>query len=96
MAVRTRDEIISAITARLGDDHSDEALAIIEDVTDTFDSMKPNGEDWKKKYEDNDKQWRQRYRDRFMNPDKQDDDLDDKGDEGSTKKLTFENLFKEG
>lgn len=36
MAVRTREEIIAQISARMGDDTSDEAIALIEDVTDTL------------------------------------------------------------
>lgn len=67
MAVRTRDEILSAIRSRLGDDTSDEALTIIEDIDDTFRDYETRmGEDWKSRYDELDTQWRKRYRDRFF------------------------------
>ena len=67
MAVRTRDEILAAVRSRLGDDTSDDALAIIEDIDDTFkDYETRTGEDWKSKYDELDAQWRKRYRDRFF------------------------------
>lgn len=67
MAVRTRDEILAAIRSRLGDDTSDDALTIIEDIDDTFkDYETRTGEDWKSKYDELDAQWRKRYRDRFF------------------------------
>lgn len=67
MAVRTRDEILAAIRSRLGDDTSDDALAIIEDVDDTFkDYEVRTSDDWKSKYDELDADWRKRYRDRFF------------------------------
>ena len=67
MAVRKKDELLSAIRARLGDDTSDEALSLIEDFHDTLNDYDSRvGEDWKSKYEENDKTWRQKYRDRFF------------------------------
>ena len=67
MAVRNREEILAAIRARLGDDTSDDALAIIEDVDDTFkDYETRTSEDWKSKYDELDADWRKRYRDRFF------------------------------
>lgn len=93
MAVKTREEIMNAVRARIGEDTSDEALAFIEDVSDTLESMSnSDSENWKKKYEDNDAQWRQKYRDRFYSGGSDDDDIEQPED----KPLTFENLFKEG
>lgn len=100
--VLSREELISRITARIGDDTSDEALALLEDATDTLEEMSkganPDGTDWKQKYEDNDKSWRERYKKRFMTGDKNLDPPDDggeggnKGDDNAPK--TFEELFK--
>lgn len=93
MAVKTREEIMNAVRARIGEDTSDEALAFIEDVSDTLASMSNSeSENWKKKYEDNDALWRQKYRDRFYSGGSDDDDPEQPED----KPLTFENLFKEG
>ena len=103
MAVRTRDEILAALRARLGDDTSDDALAIIEDVDDTFkDYETRSSEDWKSKYYELDSTWRKRYRDRFFQkPDDKettpedvvDDNEEDLKEESETK--SFDELFEE-
>lgn len=92
MAIKSIDEIMGAIRARVGDDTSDEAIALVEDVSDTLNSLS-TGEDWKQKYEDNDAEWRKKYRDRFFNPDKP-VDIDPEPDP-EPERLTFEKLFKE-
>lgn len=100
MAVKTMEELMESVRTRLGDDQSDEALALLEDISDTYSDMQSRtsgGEDWKKKYEENDAEWRQKYRDRFFNKSNNNDD--DDGDDGggnSNKPLTFDELFKEG
>lgn len=97
MAIRSKDELMNSIRGRIGDDTSDEALALIEDIQDTIidfeNRANGDGTDWKKKYEDNDKEWRTKYRDRFFSGGVTDDN-----DEPPTapKKLTFDELFKEG
>lgn len=105
MAVLTKEQLLDKLKAKLGEDTSDEALALIEDVTDTCTDYENKGKDttdWKKKYEDNDKNWRQKYRDRFFSAKKDDDKGgdgdDDDDDNGDDKKepLTYDNLFKEG
>lgn len=97
MAVRTRDEILNAIRARIGDDTSDEAIALVEDVTDTLADMENrasgDGENWRERYEENDRQWREKYRDRFFS--KTDDKDDDKDDDEKKKPMSFDELFKE-
>lgn len=64
--IKTKDELISAISAKLGDD--EESLEILENFSDTYDDMhtKIGGVDWKAKYEENDAAWRKRYKERFM------------------------------
>ena len=100
MAVKTIEELMESVRTRLGDDQSDEALALLEDISDTYGDMQSRtsgGEDWKKKYEENDAEWRQKYRDRFF--DKSNNNDDDDGDDAggnSNKPLTFDELFKEG
>ena len=103
MAVRTRDEILSAIRSRLGDDTSDDALTIIEDIDDTFkDYETRTGEDWKSKYDELDAQWRKRYRDRCLQKadneettpeDVKDDNEEDLKEESEVK--DFDELFTE-
>lgn len=100
MAVRTREELLEAVRARLGDDTSDEAIALVEDISDTMgDYEERAGEDWEQKYKDNDAAWRQRYRDRFFGTGAADDEgerpagpLPDDPEEDKSPK-TFEELF---
>lgn len=96
MAVKTRDEILTAIKDRLGDDTSDEALNFIEDVTDTlndYESRTSGESNWKKKYEDNDKMWRQKYKDRFFNTSGEDASSNEDDFEEEKKPMTFDDLF---
>lgn len=100
MAIKTKEDIMQAINNALGDDKSDEAISLVEDISDTFDDMQSrangDGTDWKAKYEENDEAWRKKYKDRFFNSDGKGDD-DGKNDGGEEDKpLTYENLFKEG
>lgn len=103
MAVRTRDEIMEAIKARLGDDTSDEALAIIEDVNDTFSDYETRStDDWKSKYDELDANWRKRYRDRFFQSpgdketDKEEVVSDNEKDlKGEGEEKSFDSLFEE-
>lgn len=96
MAQRTKEELLASIHTVVGDNNSDEALTLIEDITDTYDGLSANNsEDWKKKYEDNDKAWRAKYRERFFSG--KEDEIDEEIEEENTReKYRYENLFKEG
>lgn len=103
MAVRTREELINLISNRIGEDTSDEAISLLEDVTDTINDyenrISPDGVDWKQKYNDNDSAWRRKYKERFSqaiptaatNP--QTPDINTPIDEPQ-KPLEYESLFK--
>ena len=68
MAVKTREEIMEAIRKRIGEDTSDEAISLLEDVTDTFadyETKVADKTDWKAKYDEMDANWRKKYMDRF-------------------------------
>ena len=96
--VKTKDEILNAIKERFGEDTSDETLSLIEDVSDTLDDYETktnDSTDWKTKYEENDKTWRERYRDRFFSGETDNDNLEepDDIDDDTPTKRTFEDLF---
>lgn len=106
MAVRTRDEIIELVRGRIGDDTSDEALALLEDVTDTMDDFVNRANDpekWRERYNKLDQEWRQRYRDRFTDDSvnlgseerkERREERKERREDGETI-LTYEDLFKE-
>ena len=94
--VKTKDEILEAIKAKIGEDTSDEAIALLEDVTDTlndYDNKANTDTDWKAKYEENDKEWRKRYTDRFFN--KGEDDEGNLTSLSPTTQDRYMRLFKE-
>lgn len=90
MAVKTVDEIMAKVRERIGEDDSDEAIRFIEDISDTLESFS-NAEDWKTKYEENDKKWREKYRDRFFTSKEEVEDDIEEPEEKEKKK--FEDLF---
>jgi hypothetical protein len=89
MSVKSIDEILNAVKERVGDDTSDSAISFVEDISDTLNSLSEQ-ENWKQKYEQNDREWRKKYRDRFLSGESSSDD-DDSGDENEP--LTYEKLF---
>lgn len=99
MAVKTKEELLESIKGLLADDASDESIALLEDISDSFDEQKTKTEteDWKKKYEENDREWRKKYRDRFFSTGSEDvpqpRELQPEPDNSPKK---FEDLFKEG
>lgn len=97
MAVKTREELLDIIKAKVGDDTSDETIAFIEDITDTLADYEgkianSENEDWKTKYEENDKMWREKYRERFFSKNV---DVDEEIEDDGTKQLSYEDLFEE-
>lgn len=59
------------VNAIVGGNTSDEALSFLDDMQDTYNDMEKriedaNGQDWKKKYEENDALWRAKYKHRFF------------------------------
>lgn len=94
MSVVDKESLLGRINTVFGENTSDEALSIIEDISDTFgdyDSRLADQTDYKKKYEDNDAEWRKKYRDRFMSgtdSPHNDDETD------PPKQLRYEDLFK--
>ena len=98
MAVRTKDELLEIIKGRIGDDSSDETISFLEDITDTLSDYEEKAtnsdtEDWKTKYEENDKMWREKYRERFFSKEVEKEDEDFEEDE--VKSLSYDDLFEE-
>ncbi len=93
--VKTKEEILEQIKARLGEDTSDEALSFIEDITDTltdYETRTNDTTDWKQKYEDNDKQWRERYKERFFSGETVEEEEEEQAE--TEPPLSFDDLFK--
>ena len=97
MAILSKDDFLARIKERIGEDSSDEAIAFIEDMTDTFDDLSTKASDntdWKTKYEENDAKWRAKYTERFMKPSDDETDPLVPAEVRDTSPKTFEELFK--
>lgn len=94
MAVLKKEDLLNAIKEIVGDDTSDDTITFIENVTDTINDLESksnDSEDWKTKYEENDKAWREKYRNRFFG---NKEDFEEKEEDEDKTIKTFEDLFK--
>ena len=104
MAVLKKEDFMSRLQERIGDDTSDEAMQFIEDMTDTFNDFETrssglNDEQWQSRIDELDKSWREKYKARFFNTETTPDDVkanqeDDVKDDENIEK-TFDDLFEE-
>lgn len=96
MAVKTREELLESIRARVGEQTDDETISFLEDVTDTLTDLetRANGDDenWEQRYKDNDVEWRKKYTERFFSSEPTDPPEPKEPTETTPK--TFEDLFK--
>lgn len=99
MSVVSKESLLERIRNMTGEENaeSDESISLLEDLSDTFEDLYSQvlqAGDYKKKYEENDAEWRKRYHDRFFSDVEEttikEDDKDD-----DVEKKTFESLFKE-
>lgn len=97
--VRSKDEILEYLKGKMGDEPDDESIAFLEDVTDTisdYEAKVADTEDWKSKYETNDKEWRKKYTERFFSNEPEDTPDPDPADpDEKHEPMSFEDLFTE-
>lgn len=95
--IRNPKELLAAISARVGDDVSEEALQLLEDATDTLTdyetraaSAPTDGIDWQGKYND----LAERYKTRFLTgAEVMEDQKEDMEKDSAAESMTFEKLF---
>lgn len=102
--VRTKDDIMNSLREVIGENSDDTVLGLLEDVEDTigqFDGVEDwkgkyesNNAEWENKYKELDSTWREKYRERFYG-NVSDVDTDFAKEQEQTKKVSFEDLFKE-
>lgn len=93
MAKLSKDELIEKVKKYVGDRTDDETIEIIEDISDSIDSS--DADEWRQKFEENDKMWRDKYISRFL--EKKEDELDTPTEHEEEEKvyISFEDLFEE-
>lgn len=91
MAKLSKDELIEKVKKYVGDRTDDETIEIIEDITDSIDTS--DADEWRQKYEENDKMWRDKYVSRFF--DKKEEDLEPptENEEEEKEYNSYEDLF---
>lgn len=99
MSVVSKESLLERIRDMTASENaeSDESISLLEDLSDTFEDLSSQvlqSGDYKKKYEENDAEWRKRYRDRFFSAVEETTIKEDEKDDEVEKK-TFESLFKE-
>lgn len=93
MAVLDKEKFMERLKERIGEDTSDDALQFIEDMSDTYNDLEERvGEDWKTKYEDSEKHWRDKYKQRFFTSTETATETKEEEEE-TNKPKKFEDLF---
>lgn len=95
MSVKTREELLNFYRDNIANSDSDNSVTFLEDLSDTLGDLETKSntaEEWKNKYDENDKNWRKRYTDRFYSKDtEENEENEEQTDE--KQKLHFEDLF---
>lgn len=89
----SKDELLKAAQTMIGDRTDDDALLFLDNFNDTLDAY-ADQMNWREKYEENDRMWRERYRDRFFG-DNVESDIENEEQDDDDKELTYEKLFEE-
>ncbi len=97
-----RDKFFESVSKRIEGDSSPEAIQFMEDMTDTYNELtsraENDAENWKQKYEENDKAWAEKYKARFFNGGYSDPYTEpaSQQDEGvAPEDITIESLFED-
>lgn len=99
MSVVSKESLLERIREITGVENaeSDESISLLEDLSDTFEDLSSQvlqAGDYKRKYEENDAEWRKKYHDRFFSVAEETKIKEDEKDDDVEKK-TFDSLFKE-
>lgn len=93
MAIKTREELITSLNNILGENDSDEALALLTDLNDTLGSQSDAQKvtQLETQLKEQDAAWRKKYRDAFIHG--PDDDGFDEEKKPNKRPTKFEQLF---
>lgn len=91
MAKLSKDKLIEKVKKYIGDRKDDETIEIIEDISDSIDTS--DSDEWKRKYEKNDKMWRDKYVSRFFDKKEEDLETPTEHEEEEKEYNSYEDLF---
>lgn len=90
MAIKSKEELLASINELSAENLEDKVLSLLEDVSDTVDSLS----EVETKLKDLDESWKKRYRERFLKGEPTGTVTDDKTDD-EPKVKDFKDLFVE-
>lgn len=92
--IKPISELIEVVKTRIGDNPDDDSITFLEDITDTltdYDNKTKDNTNWKEKYDELDKSWKQKYIERFS--DGVNEDLDEENEDDVAVPEKFDELF---
>ena len=95
--IKSKTELLENLNQLIGENSGDNAIELLEDLSDTLDDFEQRTSDttnWKNKYEENDKEWREKYKNRFFSKPEPDPEPEPQPEPEPSKPRTFEDLFK--
>ena len=107
MVLKSREELVKRLMDYVGNDGSDDDIAFVEDIVDTYNEAITRAEQndtevWKAKYDELDKKWKTKYFNRFGKGtvsayyEKEEVVDEDKGNEDiDGEEITFDDLYEE-
>ena len=93
MAKLSKEELLEKVRKYVGDRTDDESIEIVEDINDSFDTS--DADEWKQKYVENDKMWRDKYISRFFEKEEKTHETPTEHVEEEKEYKTFNDLFEE-
>lgn len=88
---KTKEEILVTLSKLIGDNNSDEAIALYEDISDSI-----GDEDTEARIAEVENKWRKKYIERFMTLDKEEENnVEDEKPVEDEEKIRINDLFKE-
>ena len=99
MAVVEKESIMTRLNALIGDRTDDEALSIVEDISDTIDSASGTGmvteEEADRRVAEKDEEWRKKYKERFFSGEPAGEGKKDSENKEPETTEKYEELFEE-
>lgn len=100
MARLSREEFLEKLGKLIGEDTSEDALQLLEDMTDTYDELETASKDtenWKEKFTKNDAEWRKKYKERFFSGGSKEEieEIEEEIDDTDEPEITINDLFSE-
>ena len=95
--ILSKDELIKKFNESIGDDITDDQLAMLEDLSDTLDDLKDKAEETDRRVAEVEAAWRKRYRDRFVEgrEEYEEEKTEEVIESKDAEDITIEDVFKE-